>query len=152
VTKELNKVLLIGRVGRDPELEYTPRGQARCKLSVATHDRWYDKNTEEWKEITEWNVVSTAGKLAETCAELFRRGDMLYVEGRLQSRTFEDRKGIRRKVTEVFGRTVIKLEPAKKERSGDGEDTPPVPYKNPYGDDGHNSDGPPDDIDDDIPF
>ena len=96
----LNKVMLIGRLGRDPELRYTPSGLAIANFSVATSEEWKDKNTGEKKERTEWHRIVAFGKLGEICGQYLSKGKQVYVEGRLQTRSWE-KDGVTRYTTEI---------------------------------------------------
>jgi len=97
----LNKALLICHVGKDPELTYTQGGSAICKMSVATTEKWSDKNTGEKKEKTEWHRVSFFGKQAETVGQYVKKGSQLYVEGRIQTSEYE-KNGEKRYSTEII--------------------------------------------------
>ncbi len=85
----LNKVMVIGNLGADPELRYSPQGTAVANFSVATTDSWSDKNTGEKQERTEWHRIVTFGKIAENCAKYLAKGRQVYVEGRLQTSSYE---------------------------------------------------------------
>ena len=98
----VNKVILVGRLGRDPELRYTPDGTAVANFSVATSDEWKDRNTGEKRERTEWHRIVAWRRLAEICGEYLHKGSLVYVEGRLQTRSWEDRDGNKRWTTEVI--------------------------------------------------
>ncbi|MFH1580950.1 MAG: single-stranded DNA-binding protein [Pseudomonadota bacterium] len=97
----LNKVMLIGRLGSDPELRYTPDGTAVANFSIATSEEWKDKNTGEKKERTEWHRVVAWRKLGEICGEYLAKGKQVYVEGRIQTRSWEDKDGNKRYTTEI---------------------------------------------------
>jgi single-strand DNA-binding protein len=99
-TRLFNKVILIGNLGRDPETRYMPEGGAVTNLSIATTDKWKDKNG-ELQEKTEWHRVSMFGKLAEIAAEYLKKGAQVYVEGRLQTRKWQDKDGSDKYSTEV---------------------------------------------------
>ncbi|AKU13900.1 single-strand DNA-binding protein [Azoarcus sp. CIB] len=99
----LNKVILIGNLGRDPETRYAPSGDAICNITVATTETWKDKATGERKEATEWHRVVFFGRLAEIAAQYLRKGSQLYVEGRLQTRKWQDKDGQDRYTTEIRG-------------------------------------------------
>ena len=99
----LNKVLIIGNLGADPETKFLPSGDAVTNLSIATTDRWKDKQTGEEKERTEWHRVSFFGRRAEVIAEYFHKGDPIYVEGSLQTRKYE-KDGVTHYATEIKGR------------------------------------------------
>lgn len=98
----VNKVILIGNLGRDPEMRYMPSGDAVANFSVATTDKWKDKNG-EMQEQTEWHRISFFGRQAEICGEYLRKGSSVYVEGRLQTRKWTDKDGNERTTTEIRG-------------------------------------------------
>ena len=100
----LNKVLLIGNLGADPEMKYLPSGSAVCNLSLATTDKWKDKESGAQKEKTEWHRISFFGKPAEVIAEYCSKGSALYVEGSIETRKWQDKEGKDRWTTEVKGR------------------------------------------------
>ena len=85
----VNKVILVGHLGRDPEVRYTPDGRAICNFTMATTDTWKDKNSGEKRERTEWHRVVVFGRLAEICGEYLAKGRQVYVEGKLQTRSWE---------------------------------------------------------------
>lgn len=97
----INKVILQGRLGGDPEVRYTPNGAATCTINVATSERWKDKQTGEQKEQTEWSRVVFWNRQAEVVGEHFRKGDEIYVEGQLQTRKWTDNAGVERYTTEI---------------------------------------------------
>ena len=96
----VNKVILVGNLGRDPEVRYLPDGGAVANVSVATTDTWKDKSGEK-QERTEWHRVSFFGKLAEIAGEYLKKGSQVYVEGRLQTRKWQDKEGQERFTTEI---------------------------------------------------
>ena len=96
----VNKVILVGNLGKDPESRYLPDGGAVCNFSVATTDKWKDKGGEA-QERTEWHRVSTFSKLAEICGEYLKKGSQVYIEGRLQTRKWQDKEGKDRYTTEI---------------------------------------------------
>ena len=96
----VNKVILIGRLGKDPEMRFTPGGRAVTNFSMATNEYWTDQNGER-QERTEWHRIVTWGKLAENCAKLLGKGKQVYIEGRLQTRSWDDRDGNKRYTTEI---------------------------------------------------
>ena len=96
----LNRVQLIGRLGKDPESKYTPTGKKVCHFSLAVSNRWKDKNGEK-QEKTEWHRVAFFGKLAEIAGEYLKKGSQVYVEGRLQTRKWQDKDGQDRYTTEI---------------------------------------------------
>ena len=97
----VNKVILVGRLGQDPDVKYTADGRAIANISIATSDTWKDKNTGEKQERTEWHRVVFFDKLAEIVAEYLKKGSQVYVEGKLQTRKWQDKEGHDRYTTEV---------------------------------------------------
>ncbi|MDH5434662.1 MAG: single-stranded DNA-binding protein [Gammaproteobacteria bacterium] len=97
----INKVILVGRLGQDPEVRYTPNGSAIANLSLATSESWKDKNSGQMQEKTEWHRISIFGKLAEIAGEYLRKGSQVYIEGKLQTRKWQDKQGQDRYTTEV---------------------------------------------------
>ena len=104
----LNRWVGIGRLGRDPEVKYTPSGVAVCNFSVATSETWKDKQTGERKEKTEWHRISCYRKLAEICGQYLKKGREAYIEGKLQTRSW-DQDGVKRYITEIIADEVIFL-------------------------------------------
>lgn len=100
--RSVNKVILLGRLGKDPELKYTPSGQAVTKFSLATSDRWKDKNSGEFQERTEWHNIVCWSKLAETASQYLTKGSSVYLEGRIQTRSWDDKDGKKHYMTEVI--------------------------------------------------
>ncbi len=98
----VNKVILVGRLGRDPEVRYTPSGAAVATFSIATSDEWKDKDTGEKQERTEWHRIVAWRRLGEICGEYLRKGKLVYIEGKLQTRPWEDRDGNKRYTTEII--------------------------------------------------
>ena len=105
----LNKAMIIGRVGKDPELRYMQNGNPVCNFSVATSETWNDKNTGEKQERTEWHRITVYGKLAEICAEWLTKGKQVYIEGKLQTREWEDKEGNKKTTTEIIANTMQML-------------------------------------------
>jgi single-strand DNA-binding protein len=148
----VNKVILIGNVGRDPEPRYMPSGDAMVNLSLATSEQWKDKNGER-QEKTEWHRVVIFGKTAEIAAQYLRKGSQVYIEGRLQTRKWTDKEGQERYTTEIVADRMQLLgsrgsgadAPIDREAAGSAapEPRPSAPRKSGTGFD---------DIDDDIPF
>lgn len=99
----VNKVIIVGNVGKDPETRYAPSGDAICNLTIATSETWKDKATGEKKESTEWHRVVFFGRLAEIAAQYLRKGSQVYIEGRLQTRKWQDKDGTDRYTTEIRG-------------------------------------------------
>lgn len=102
----VNKVIVLGRLGQDPELKYTPSGSSVCNFSLATSESWNDKNSGQRQERTEWHRIVVWGKLAELCNQYLSKGRQAYVEGRLQTRSWEDKDGNKRYTTEILANTV----------------------------------------------
>jgi single-strand DNA-binding protein len=101
MARGVNKVILIGHLGKDPEMRYSPNGGAVANVTLATSESWKDKNTGEKKESTEWHRVVFFGKLAEIVGEYLKKGSQVYVEGRLQTRKWQDKEGKDRYTTEI---------------------------------------------------
>ncbi|AGF49397.1 single-stranded DNA-binding protein [Candidatus Kinetoplastidibacterium galati] len=98
----VNKVILLGNLGRDPELRYTPEGSTICNLSIATTSQWKDRNSGERKEETEWHRVVLYNRLAEIAGEFLKKGKPIYLEGRLKTRKWQDKDtGSDRYITEI---------------------------------------------------
>jgi single-strand DNA-binding protein len=130
----VNRVILIGNLGRDPELRYTPSGTAVANFSLATTDRFSNKQGER-QERTEWHRIVAWGRTAELCAQYLSKGRSVYVEGRLQTNEWEDKEGQKRRTTEIVAQTVQFLGSrnagesggAPPPSSGGGPDSPPPP-------------------------
>ena len=97
----VNKAIILGRLGQDPEIRYTKDGKAVATLSVATSESWKDKQTGEKKEQTEWHRVVLFGRLAEVAGEYLRKGSQVYIEGQLKTRKWTDQQGVARYSTEI---------------------------------------------------
>jgi single-strand DNA-binding protein len=138
----LNKVMLIGNLGKDPEVRFTASGQAVASFSLATSEKFKGK-TGEWEERTEWHNITLWGKLAEISGEYLSKGKTIYVEGRLQTRKWQDKSGNDRYTTEIVGDKMQMLSPKGERSGGDSSSSP----KN----GGANYEEPPFQ-DDDIPF
>ena len=102
----VNKVIILGRLGQDPELKYTPSGAAVCNFSLATSESWNDKATGQKQERTEWHRIVVWGKLAELCNQYLSKGRQAFVEGKIQTRSWEDKEGNKRYTTEISAQTV----------------------------------------------
>jgi single-strand DNA-binding protein len=105
----VNKVIIVGNLGRDPETRYLPSGEAVTNISVATTDTWKDKATGEKKEATEWHRVAFFGRLAEIAGEYLKKGSQVYVEGQLRTRKWQDKEGKDRYTTEIRADTMQML-------------------------------------------
>ncbi len=105
----VNKVIIVGNVGRDPETRYMPSGDAVTNISVATSDRYKDKQTGEMKETTEWHRIAFFGKLAEIAGQYLKKGSQVYIEGRLRTRKWTDASGQEKYSTEIISETMQML-------------------------------------------
>ena len=155
----VNKVILIGNLGRDPEVRFTPSGQAVANFTVATNDSWTDKQGQK-QERTEWHRIVVWGKLAELCGEYLSKGRQCFIEGRLQTREWTDKEGKKNYTTEVVAQTVQFLGgrgegagPRPRAQNGSHDYGPPPPGMEdgaPHANGSAPSGGPP--PEDDIPF
>lgn len=140
----LNKVILIGRLGRDPEVRYMPNGEAVCNFSVATSESWKDKNGQR-QEATEWHNVTMYRKLAEIAGQYLTKGSQVYLEGKIQSRKYQGKDGIERTAYEIIANEMKMLGGGNGEQQAQAETpTPPRRQAAPA--------TPVEDIDDDVPF
>lgn len=98
----VNKVIIVGNLGRDPETRYMPNGEAVTNVAVATTESWKDKSSGEKKELTEWHRITFYRKLAEIAGQYLKKGSQVYVEGRLQTRKWTDKDGVERYTTEII--------------------------------------------------
>src|SRR5262245_47777360 len=137
----VNKVILIGNLGRDPELRYTQSGQPVVNFTMATTESWNKRDGSGREEKTEWHRIVAWGRTAELCAQYLAKGRTVYVEGRLQTREWEDKEGQKRRTTEIVAQTVQFL-------GGRGEAGPGGPSSHTEG--GFDAGGPP--PPDDVPF
>lgn len=127
----VNRVILVGRLGADPELRYTPGGAAVCNFRIATNEVWKDSEG-EWQERTEWHNIVAWRELAERCGEQLRKGARIYIEGRLQTREWEGRDGVKRRTTEIVAQRMQMMDrravepveeaPLMPEEEGSGEE------------------------------
>jgi len=147
----LNKAMIIGRLGQDPEVRYTQSNTAVATLSVATNERYKDSNG-EWQERTEWHRVVAWGRLAEICQQYLKKGSQVYIEGPIQTRQWEDREGQKRYTTEIKALTMTMLDSKDAGNSGQAmssnnktDQAQPVSSST-------DLDGNLDDMDDDLPF
>jgi single-strand DNA-binding protein len=120
----VNKVILIGNLGKDPEMRYMPSGEAIANFSVATSENWTDKTSGDKKEATEWHRVVFFGRTAEVIGQYVKKGSKIYVEGRLQTRKWQDKEGQDRYTTEVRG-DVMRMLDKRGESSGPMDQEPP---------------------------
>jgi single-strand DNA-binding protein len=159
MARGINKAILIGNLGRDPETRYTQAGAAVTHFSVATSDSWRDKQSGEQQERTEWHNVVCFARLAEIAGEYLRKGSKVYIEGRIQTRKWQDKEGLDRYTTEIIANDMQMLDSRGGGGGGGGFDASrsddfqssqrgapaPAPVSAPADDMG-------DDLDDDIPF
>jgi single-strand DNA-binding protein len=167
----INKVILIGNLGRDPEVRYTPSGAAVCNVTIATSRNWKDKTSGDKVEETEWHRVVFYDRLAEIAGEYLKKGRSVYVEGRLKTRKWQDKEGVERYTTEIVAEEMKML--GGREGLGGGDEAGSRGYAREGGDAGERSPRPAaqrpaaskpaaapaaksstgfDDMDDDIPF
>ena len=132
MAKNVNKVILVGNVGQDPEVKYTPSGVPVARLSLATNERFKDKN-DQWQDRTEWHSIVAWQRLAEIVGEYVRKGTKLYIEGKLQTTSWQDQQSGEKKYrTEIVARDIILLgsrengEKGAAEASNDTSDPEPV--------------------------
>jgi single-strand DNA-binding protein len=157
----VNKVILVGYLGADPDMKYTPSGQGVCELRLATSESWNDKNGQR-QERTEWHRIVVWGKRAEVCSKYLSKGRQVFVEGRIQTRTYDDKDGNKRYITEIIANDVQFLGGGGRDgaagggtRGGKSDEGPPPPSDNDfggYGGGGGGSGGGSGGPDDDIPF
>jgi single-strand DNA-binding protein len=139
--KMINKAILVGRLGRDPEVRYTPDGMMVTNFTLATDEQWKDKSGEKTQK-TEWHRIVTFGKLAEICGKYLVKGKLVFVEGRIQTRSWEDKDGVKRFTTEIVASNMQMLDSRGQKDADAGRDESPLP-------------SPPADTpmpDDDVPF
>jgi len=150
MSRGINKVILIGNLGQDPEVRYMPGGNAVTSITLATSETWRDKQTGEQKERTEWHRVVFMGKLAEVAGQHLKKGAQVYVEGKLQTRKWRDQSGQERYTTEVLVDSftgVLQMLGGKPQKA---QSQPPArPAATPSA--GQQSNEPPFDYDDDLP-
>ena len=163
----VNKVIIVGNLGRDPEIRYMPSGDAIANIAVATSYKSKDKNTGEQKEVTEWHRISFFGRLAEIVGQYLKKGSSVYVEGRLQTRKYTDKDGVEKYATDIVAENMQMLggrqgmggdggmddgggydAPARQESRPAPRQAPPAPAPRPAPKPAPNFS----DMDDDIPF
>lgn len=147
----LNKALIIGHLGRDPEIRYMPSGEAVCNISIATTEKWRDKASGEMVEATEWHRVGFWGKPAEVVGEYAKKGTLIYVEGSIKTRKYTDKQGVEKYATEIRGDRFQLLGGKSGGSSGEPDRQQPAPASMPATAPTSASKGF-DDMDDDIPF
>lgn len=133
----VNKVIIVGNLGRDPEIRYMPSGEAVATLAVATTDNWKDKATGEKKSQTEWHRINFFGRTAEVCGQYLKKGSAVYVEGSLRTRKYTDRDGVEKYATDIKGDSMQMLGGRQDNMSGgeasmdDGYSHTPPPQQQP---------------------
>jgi single-strand DNA-binding protein len=145
MARGVNKVILIGNLGKDPEVRYSPNGGAMANVTVATSESWKDKNTGEQKEKTEWHRVVFFRRLAEIVGEYLKKGSKVYIEGKLQTRKWQDKDGNDRYTTEIVANDMQMLDSRGGGSASFNQDSAPAAQSAP-------EPAPAGDFDDDIPF
>ena len=148
MARGINKVIIVGNLGGDPETRYMPSGSAVTNLTVATNESWKDKQTGEQKDRTEWHKVAMFNRLAEIAAEYLRKGSQVYIEGKLRTRKWQDKNGQDRWTTEIIADEMQMLGG----RGGSGGGSAPMSSSSDSGPSSAPPQPGPDDFDDDIPF
>lgn len=144
MSRGINKVIVVGHLGADPETRYMPSGSAVTNIRVATSESWKDKGTGEQQERTEWHRIAMFGRLAEIAAEYLRKGSQVYIEGRLRTRKWEDNQGNDRYSTEIIANEMQMLGGRSGSQSSASAAAPAAAASS--------GGGVAEDFDDDIPF
>ncbi len=169
MARGINKVILIGNLGADPEVRYNATGGAIANITIATSESWTDKQTNEKKEVTEWHRVVIYQRLAEIAGEYLKKGSKVYIEGRLRTRKWQDNQGVERYTTEIIANDLQMLDGVSNNgvpqpQAGQNRQTParPAPQQGGYGQRQAATPAqnqmagapiaPPIDFDDDLPF
>jgi len=147
----VNKVILVGRLGKDPDLRYTTSGTAVANFTLATSERYKDRNGDS-QEKTEWHNIVAWRNLAEICGKFLKKGKQVYIEGKIQTRSYDDRDGNKRYITEIVADQMQMLGRANDEAETQRSYEPPLPEEPPVGGGFDGSSEPPFNPDDDIPF
>ncbi len=147
MARGINKVIIVGNLGQDPDTRYSPSGAAVTNFTVATNESWKDKETGEQKDRTEWHKITMFGRLAEVSAEYLRKGSQVYIEGKLRTEKWKDKDGNERYTTKIIADEMQMLGGrggggAPMQDSGASQGAPPSPPPQ----------GSSDEFDDDIPF
>lgn len=146
----LNQAQIIGHLGKDPEVRYLPSGEAVANFSIATTEKWKDKNSGEQREETEWHRISVFGRLAEIVGEYLKKGSLVFIQGKIKTRKYTDKDGAERYATEIRAETMKMLggrdsnqggAPAQRQAPAASPRPAPAPAPSGF-----------DDMDDDIPF
>lgn len=157
MARGVNKVILVGNLGADPETRYTASGQAVTTFRIATSETWKDKSTGEAQERTEWHRIKTFGRLAEIAGEYLRKGRQVYIEGRLRTDKYTDKDGIERYTTDIVADEMQMLGGAGGPGMGAGGEPGAAPARNPRPSPSAGASNKPaatrsDDFEDEIPF
>jgi single-strand DNA-binding protein len=156
MARGVNKVILVGNLGKDPETRYMPSGSAVTNLTLATSESWKDKQSGEQQERTEWHKIAMFGRLAEIAAEYLRKGSQVYIEGKLRTRKWQDKEGKDRYTTEIVADEMQMLGSKGGGGAAAGAGAGAMGGAAAAGGSGraavNDSGGPPGDFDDDIPF
>jgi single-strand DNA-binding protein len=144
----VNKVIIVGNIGRDPETRVLPSGDALTNISVATSDRYKDKATGEMKESTEWHRITFFGKLAEIAGQYLKKGSQVYVEGKLRTRKYTDQSGVEKYSTEIVADSMQMLGA----KMGDTGNPPPANFPKERSEISNAASSSLGQMDDDIPF
>src|SRR5437667_4908291 len=151
----VNKVILIGNLGKDPEVRYTPGGQAVANFTIATNEAWTGKDGQK-QERTEWHRIVVWGKTAENCGEYLSKGRQVYIEGRLQTREYTNTEGVKVYTTEIVANQALFLQAGERgqrgARPGPGSGAPADDFGPPPPEMGDQGGGAPAKSEDDIPF
>ncbi len=145
----LNQVQIIGRVGKDPEVRYLPSGEAVANFSVATTEKWKDKQSGELREETEWHRISTFGRLAEIVGQYVKKGGLVYVSGKIKTRKYTDKDGSEKYATDIRANELKLLSSRENNQGGEHAPRTSTPQQRPAPTASGSSF---DDMDDDIPF
>lgn len=154
-SRGVNKVIIVGRLGQDPEVRYAPSGATFANLTVATSEQWRDKQTGEQKEQTEWHRVVISGKLAEIAGEYLRKGSEVYLEGKLRTRKWTDQNGVDKYTTEIqvgINGTMQMLGGKQGGNEQNSSTRNSAKTQTPAAEQKYERSEPPMDFDDDIPF
>ena len=128
MASSVNKVILVGRLGRDPEMKYTPQGVPIAKFSIATDEQWTDKSGEKQRR-TEWHNIVAWSKLAEICQKYLVKGKLIYIEGRLQTQSWDDQEGKKHSRTEIRADNMVMLSSAPGGGGGEAGGGSPQPIR-----------------------
>ena len=123
----INKAILVGRLGADPEVRYTPDGAMVTNFRIATDEQWKDKSGEKVQK-TEWHKIVAFGKLAEICGKYLVKGKLVYLEGRIQTKAWDDKEGVKRYTTEIVASNMQMLDSKGQKGADASPEGPPIPH------------------------